>query len=723
MNKILALLIGCTVMGLALASSVGFHADAGVLAGEALDTDNLDDKTNSLSLEVDSLEARSPKSVSRAVLAELFTGTWCTYCQGAEGALDKLANEYPRTQLTVLEWHNGDEYVPPDGSATDREEYYAVDGWPTAEFDGVEEVVGGSTDPDDQGTYDNYKAKIDLRLAIATELTITVDGSQGASTGTMNANITAVGDITATDLKVRFVIYEDHQETVFVDGREYRLRYTVVNGTMVEPITISNGQSIEFTKTFDIDPGWDRSKLGTVVFVQSDATKEVLQSCDYLFPVEKDVGTESIDYPVDGQNYSAGALSIDATIQNYGTADQSDFNVSCEVKEIVVPEAPVVFSDDMESGTDKWTPSDTEWAQQTTIYHSFTTAWFCDYPNPGGDFYLTSIAFDLSTATGTTTFSFWHICITEGGYDFGKIEISKDGFGSSTLLGTFDEDSYTEWSDGSAANTDWKQESYDVSAFNGYATVQVRFWLDADGITAREGWYVDDVYINKTTIETTVFGPVNQTVTTILAQDANTTVSWSYNFANLSDYRLIVKTLLVGDARSDNDAKDIVITINATGSETVTLDLGAGWNLITLPLNTSYTNAEELGSNITSCIEVCQWNATFQSFEVHPVGTGTNNFAIEAGYGYFVQVTATTSFVIEGTSLTEPSVDLATGWNSMGWYNATTTDADSIGKNITGCSAVAIWDSLLGRFITHEIGTTLSNFFVDEGDGYFAFVS
>ncbi|MBU3901818.1 MAG: hypothetical protein KKE04_00415, partial [Candidatus Thermoplasmatota archaeon] len=53
----------------------------------------------------------STESVDRTVLVECFTGTWCTYCQGAEGALDRLADEYPRTQLTIIEWHNKDDYV------------------------------------------------------------------------------------------------------------------------------------------------------------------------------------------------------------------------------------------------------------------------------------------------------------------------------------------------------------------------------------------------------------------------------------------------------------------------------------------------------------------------------------------------------------------------------------------------------------------------------------
>jgi len=217
----------------------------------------------------------SPAITTRSVLVELFTGTWCPPCQGAEGALDRLADEYPRTQLSILEWHDGDSFDPPDGSGDDRWAYYvATSGWfPSAWFDGMNTYIGGSSDPDSPTTYTDYKNNIDNALASPSRFTITVNGSLDdpvPGQATVNANITQIDDTLIGNLHARFVVYEDHNYSYYISGREYRLRHTVVKTLPEEALTITKGQSLEFTKTFAIDPAWEVEELGVVVFVQTD---------------------------------------------------------------------------------------------------------------------------------------------------------------------------------------------------------------------------------------------------------------------------------------------------------------------------------------------------------------------------------------------------------------------------------------------------------------------
>jgi thiol-disulfide isomerase/thioredoxin len=270
---------------------------------------------------------RSPAITTRSVLAELFTGTWCQFCPGGEGALDKLADEYPRTQLSILEYHVGDSYEVTGNSA--RKTYYDPPGdpygYPTCLFDGIEYVEGGSQDPDDPATYNNYKAKIDGRIPIPSPVTITLTGSLSGGMGSITANITAIDDISPalTNLKVRFVIYDDHNYSVW-DTYEFILRYTVVANLPEESISLSQYDNLEFTKGFSIDPGWDADKLGAVVFVQADSTKEVLQAVSLNLSVsdlKPDLALTPHDISFSNPNPNENQMvTISANIRNVGTS-------------------------------------------------------------------------------------------------------------------------------------------------------------------------------------------------------------------------------------------------------------------------------------------------------------------------------------------------------------------------------------------------------------------
>ncbi|MDI6887909.1 MAG: fibronectin type III domain-containing protein [Candidatus Thermoplasmatota archaeon] len=233
----------------------------------------------------------------RTVLAELFTGTWCKYCQGGEGAMDRLAKEYPRTKLTIIEWHNGDDYVTADNSGSEREDFYDPHmSFPTAYFDGTSRVVGGSEDPDNETVYNNYKSKIEERLAIPSPLVITSTGYIEGAKAVIAVEIKAIGDIGLSNLYAHFVLYNDHNETAYVDGREYRLRYTALK-SVAEPISLSKGMGLAISKNFTLQVGWDRDKLGVVTFVQTHDrethsetdlppyyyTAEILQSNDFRY--------------------------------------------------------------------------------------------------------------------------------------------------------------------------------------------------------------------------------------------------------------------------------------------------------------------------------------------------------------------------------------------------------------------------------------------------------
>ncbi|MBU2564677.1 MAG: fibronectin type III domain-containing protein [Candidatus Thermoplasmatota archaeon] len=273
----------------------------------------------------------STESADRTVLVECFTGTWCTYCQGAEGALDRLADEYPRTQLTIIEWHNKDDYVTVDNSGPEREDFYAVSSFPTSYFDGLNPVSGGSTDPDNEDIYNEYKDEIDSRLSVSSPLNIITKGYIDGNKAVINANITAVGSVALSNLYAYFVLYNDEDETVYVEGREYRLRYTALKSGS-EQISIKSGEIVNIHKEFSLQSKWDRDKLGVVTFVQTHNkeshiggippkqyyTAEVLQSNDFRYTnasVTPEKTTDNI--------YKGGEAVFDVELENTRTTSDT----------------------------------------------------------------------------------------------------------------------------------------------------------------------------------------------------------------------------------------------------------------------------------------------------------------------------------------------------------------------------------------------------------------
>jgi thiol-disulfide isomerase/thioredoxin len=318
--KLLVLLVGMTLLATAFGT---LSWNDGGTEPEISPLDEVIEGVNSNEIPI-SHGTRSPAMTTRSVLVELFTGTWCTWCQGAEGALNRLANEYPQTQLSILEYHVGDVYEAPGNPA--RRAYYLNPAYPTAIFDGIDVKTGGSLDPDDPAMYSDYKMRIDNRLPIPSPFAITLNGSLGATTGSITAKITAIDPVPPglLDLKARFVVYEDHNYTVFEGGREYRLRYSVVANLLEEPITPDKEDVLRFTKSFTLDPAWELDKIGACVFVQADNSNEVVQATSINLSASSskvDLALTPLDISFsDPTPYETQTITIYATVHNVGTS-------------------------------------------------------------------------------------------------------------------------------------------------------------------------------------------------------------------------------------------------------------------------------------------------------------------------------------------------------------------------------------------------------------------
>lgn len=205
----------------------------------------------------------------RVVLAELFTSTTCSHCPYSEAAIEQLSEEYGPSKLAVLEYHAGGEFYTEDSS--NRAKYYfgpTGTGTPDMIFDGVIEE-SGSTDSVEED-YDRYKPHIDDRLSIPSSFEIMLSPSIVGNVGKITAYIKAVANPEKSNLKVRFVVFENNVYYTEGDGGPY-YQFVVRDVLEEESLSLSKaGESETFTKTFSISSSWSKEELGVVVFIQTD---------------------------------------------------------------------------------------------------------------------------------------------------------------------------------------------------------------------------------------------------------------------------------------------------------------------------------------------------------------------------------------------------------------------------------------------------------------------
>ncbi|MCG2718009.1 MAG: phospholipase D-like domain-containing protein [Nanoarchaeota archaeon] len=195
-------------------------------------------------------------------------------------------------------------------------------------------------------------------------------------------------------------------------------------------------------------------------------------------------------------------------------------------------------------------------------------------------------------------------------------------------------------------------------------------------------------------------------------------INWGYNsVTNNRETGVIVENKKVAEFYTK-------IFMYDWNTSTTIINLTTGWNLIT-PSLAPYTifTAEQLAGNIINCTHITTWNNTKQNFTSYTNGTNENNFDIKTGNGYMVYVTSNSMFTVQGDVFVNVTMQLKTGWNSIGRFNGTTINASSLAAEIGNCTSVAYWNSTLGRYITHPVNTSLSDFVIRKNMGYMIWVT
>lgn len=241
----------------------------------------------------------------RVVLAEVFTGSGCPPCAGADIAFDAAMERYGRKELAVVMYHL---HIPRPDPMTNldtqaRAKSYSVNGVPSFAIDGKKTLGGGSRDMA-PGVYERFNKDLEKDLETAAEAKIGVDaGLSGSSVKVAVAVKGVVSD--SKDLKVQILLVEKEIRHLGENGvRFHPMVVRAMGGEKGEGFALQAKGSGNFEVNFDLDAvskalkahlddfeskraGFkfsakrdqiDRAGLAVVVFVQDEKTKHVLQS-------------------------------------------------------------------------------------------------------------------------------------------------------------------------------------------------------------------------------------------------------------------------------------------------------------------------------------------------------------------------------------------------------------------------------------------------------------
>lgn len=246
----------------------------------------------------------APKG-DRLVLCELFTGSSCPPCVGADIATGALEISYPKTQVIVLRYH---QHIPGPDPLTNADgedrfaNFYRGQGTPTVLLNGSPVNNVGGYLPNAPDIYRGLKSLIDQQLSQKATVKVRVNAR------ILDGKLQVVADVQgleelkdeAKDLRLRVIIAED--EVHFLARNGVRSHEMIVRrmiggpgGTEMADGKLSVKESIpmaelktslaSYLKNYEDSEGidfpskpLDLKRLHVVAFVQNDDSHEILQT-------------------------------------------------------------------------------------------------------------------------------------------------------------------------------------------------------------------------------------------------------------------------------------------------------------------------------------------------------------------------------------------------------------------------------------------------------------
>jgi len=151
-----------------------------------------------------------------------------------------------------------------------------------------------------------------------------------------------------------------------------------------------------------------------------------------------------------------------------------------------------------------------------------------------------------------------------------------------------------------------------------------------------------------------------------------------------------------------------------------------GWNLISVPLDVGNMTAQQFLDLVgNSAKEIVMWNATSQSYISHVDGFHINDFELDGGNAYWLNLMNETEFEFNGYRYARNvTINLSEGWNLIGWVNASEINAQGV-MDMIGAEAMimAYYNTTTGEHVSHVNGLETNNFVISNKMGYWLYLN
>jgi thiol-disulfide isomerase/thioredoxin len=233
----------------------------------------------------------------KAVLAEVFTGSECPPCVGADLGFDGLIEAYPAKYLAVLEYHlpipRPDPMINP--ATKMRQAYYGVNSTPSTFFDGEAKGGGGGSRGMSGDKFKQYEAEVNARINAIPAVMLKAAAVRSGD----EVKVECGFDKAAPGVEYNVVLVQNEEKYKGSNGIIFHKMVVrdlaVLDPAAVKPVTFDLSASekaadaylTEFEKTYDRIPNFkfavrhaaiDRKALRIVFFAQDKASKKVLNA-------------------------------------------------------------------------------------------------------------------------------------------------------------------------------------------------------------------------------------------------------------------------------------------------------------------------------------------------------------------------------------------------------------------------------------------------------------